>query len=112
MEQVIFRILDDGTEDLTGIWEIVDYFSAHTHSEKIVKAKEVLTVLSECGLIELYIGKQFSGEEQLIHPDQTYKQLNDNRFWEIDNKIEPEQDIRFKSTERGEKLLFCATTIE
>jgi len=87
------KILDLLIEDYYGLWELTGLPDAPPVDELI----RVLDGLVQDGLVEIYIGSNFSSEERMLTEAAGRRAIQDRAFWE------------WSAPERGEHLRAFAT---
>ncbi len=99
-------LLEIGAEDYSGLWEALAIartkYPSMTDAELRDISKQEIRALIESGLIELYKGSTFSGEQQPV--DRVDLLLTSDLSWNPPDRHEMEH-VRFATTAKGKSTL-------
>lgn len=108
-------MLDLATDDLIGLWEILpsarEIWSGASDEELRARISAALLELVRMGLVEFYMGRDFSGEHVHLSEDAITRELSEPRNWD-GGLPTTERHVRFGATELGQERYFAHRTGE
>ena len=107
-DSITRAILGDGVEDYTGLWEVLwglrKQFDLQSDLQIRARVEPVMRNLLHEGLIAIYEGTTYDGDEKRLSAEQAVAALGDFDSW---NEPEPnERHKRYVATEKGEREYF------
>jgi hypothetical protein len=107
------KILGLAVDDFFGLWEVAatlhDLLPEHSEMESKIAARQAVKELVIDGLICLYRGNNFSGEEKPLPQEEINAMLWDNKNWDWDAPKAAEH-IRLAATKKGENIYYGQKT--